>query len=48
MEAKKVSWPTREHVVRSTLIVLGFAIAIAAFLGFLDFILTRILQRFFL
>ncbi|MDP4009178.1 MAG: preprotein translocase subunit SecE [bacterium] len=47
-EARKVNWPTREHVTESTIIVLSFAVVIATFLGFLDFILARIIQLFFL
>jgi len=46
LEMKKVNWPTRQETIRYTLIVLGISIAIAAFLGSLDFGFTRILNKF--
>jgi preprotein translocase subunit SecE len=46
LEMKKVNWPTRQETIRYTLIVLGISIATAAFLGSLDFIFTRILNKF--
>jgi len=46
LEMKKVNWPTRQETIRYTLIVLGISIAIAAFLGSLDFSFTRILNKF--
>ncbi|MDD5251109.1 MAG: preprotein translocase subunit SecE [Patescibacteria group bacterium] len=36
-ELKKVTWPSREQVIRDTLIVLGLSIATAAFFGLIDF-----------
>jgi preprotein translocase SecE subunit len=42
-ETRKVSWPTRKEAIRYTLIVAGVSIAVAAFLGGLDFILQRFL-----
>ncbi|MFH1047417.1 MAG: preprotein translocase subunit SecE [Patescibacteria group bacterium] len=35
-ELKKVSWPTREHVIRDTLIVIGISLAIGAFFAGAD------------
>jgi preprotein translocase subunit SecE len=46
LEMKKVNWPTRQETIRYTLIVLGISIAVAAFLGSLDFGFTRILNKF--
>lgn len=39
-ELKKVAWPTRREALRSTGIVLGFSVVIAAFLGLLDYLFT--------
>ncbi len=42
-ETRKVSWPTRKEALKFTLIVAGVSVAVAAFLGGLDFILQRVL-----
>ncbi len=44
LEMKKVNWPTRQQTIRYTLIVIGISVAVAAFLGGLDFIFTNILK----
>ncbi len=36
-EFKKVTWPTRDEAIRSTLVVIAFSIFVAAFLGILDY-----------
>ncbi len=43
-ELKKVSWPTREKATRDTLVVIGVSLAVAVFLGGLDFIFLNILS----
>jgi preprotein translocase subunit SecE len=43
-ELKRVNWPSRKETVRYTIFVIGFSIAVAAFLGFLDFIFIRLLE----
>ena len=48
VEAKRVNWPTREKTIKDTLIVIGFAIAIAVFLSVLDYIFQFILDRILL
>ena len=48
LEMKKVNWPTRQETTRYTLIVIGISVAIAVFLGALDFVFTRILNKFIL
>jgi len=45
---KKVNWPTREQTLRYTLIVLGVSVAVALFLGGMDFIFNLLLQKFIL
>lgn len=39
-ELKKVSWPSRKIVITHTLVVLGVSIAMAVFLGGIDYLLT--------
>ena len=48
LEMKKVNWPTREQTIRYTLIVIGVSVAVAAFLGTIDFIFTTLLNKFIL
>ena len=44
LEMRKVSWLSRNEVVRYTLIVLGVTVASAIFLGGLDYIFTQIIK----
>jgi len=48
LEIKKVNWPTKQEAFRYTLIVIGISVAVAVFLGTLDFIFTTILNKFIL
>ena len=48
LEMKKVNWPTRQETIRKTLIVIGISVAVAIFLGTLDFIFTTLLNKFVL
>lgn len=43
-EIKKVTWPTRREAVNHTLLVIGISVALAAFFGALDYLLTVGLQ----
>ena len=43
-ELRKVTWPTREESQRLTAIVLGVTIAMAIFLGLLDFVFSNGVQ----
>jgi len=45
-EIKKVNWPTRKETIGYTLIVIGISIAVAIYLGGLDFIFIKILNKF--
>ncbi|MCH7882965.1 preprotein translocase subunit SecE [Patescibacteria group bacterium] len=45
LEAKNVNWPTRKETLRFTLLVIGISLAVAAYLGFLDFIFINLLER---
>ena len=46
LEMKRVNWPTRQQVVQNTMLVLAISIAVAVFLGALDFLFISILDRF--
>ena len=48
LEMKKVNWPTRKETIKYTLIVIGVSVAVAVFLGGLDFLFTMILNKFVL
>lgn len=39
-ELKKVVWPTKKETANYTLLVIGISLAIAVFLGALDYIFT--------
>lgn len=43
-ELKKVIWPTRKQATNDTLLVIGFSLGVAAFLGLIDFVLTKLLE----
>jgi preprotein translocase subunit SecE len=47
-EFKHINWPTFAETRRLTFIVIGLSLGIAALLGFLDFIFTDLLNKFFL
>ena len=46
LEIKKVNWPTQKETVRDTLIVILVSVVVAVFLGGIDFIFTRLLDKF--
>lgn len=48
VEMKRVSWLSQKDVIRYTFIVLGITVAVAAFLGGLDYIFTSIIKSFVL
>lgn len=48
LEMKKVNWPTFEETLRYTLIVIAISVAVAIFLGALDFIFITLLNKFVL
>ena len=45
-ELRKVSWPSRQTVVRDTLIVLSISIAVALFFSAIDFGLSYGFEKF--
>lgn len=46
LELKRVTWPTKQEAIKHTLIVIGFSLAVAAFLGGLDFLFTWLMDKF--
>ena len=47
-ELAKVNWPTREKTIRYTLVVIGISLAVAMFLGGLDYFFEFLLKTFIL
>jgi preprotein translocase subunit SecE len=45
-ELKKVVWPTKKETINHTLLVIGISLALAVFLGALDFLFTWLLEKF--
>ena len=43
-ELSKVVWPSRETTINHTLMVLGISLAVAIFLGAIDFVLSKLLE----
>jgi len=44
-ELQKVNWPTKQQTINYTLTVVGISVAIALFLGGLDYIFEQILNN---
>ena len=44
VEMAKVTWPDRATTIRFTAIVVGISLAVAVFLGALDFLFSSILR----
>jgi preprotein translocase subunit SecE len=44
VELKKVTWPTKKETYRYTILVIAISLAVAAFLGGLDFIFNMGLE----
>lgn len=40
-ELKKVTWPTKKETYNYTLLVIGISLAVALFLGLLDYIFAQ-------
>ncbi len=45
-ELRHVNWPTRQETIRYTVFVIGLSLALAIFLGFLDFVFLQTLNHF--
>ena len=42
-ELKKVKWPTRNEIIRLTMVVIFISFAIGLYIGGIDFILTKLM-----
>jgi preprotein translocase subunit SecE len=45
-ELSRVNWPTREQIIHFTILVIAISIAVAVFLGSLDFLFSFLVERF--
>lgn len=45
-ELRKVSWPSRQQTLRYTVIVVIACLAVSAFIGVVDYLLTILLEKF--
>ena len=48
IEVKKVNWPTKDESIKYTLIVVGISVVVAIFLGGIDLIFTKLLDKLIL
>ena len=46
VEMAKVKWPTRQDTINYTIVVIAVSLAMAAFLGVLDFLFTYLFNIF--
>ncbi|MDI9369582.1 MAG: preprotein translocase subunit SecE [Synergistaceae bacterium] len=46
-ELKKVTWPGKQQVWYSTIVVIVFTLLVSAYLGLVDMLLTAIFSRIF-
>jgi preprotein translocase subunit SecE len=46
VELRKVNWPTREQTIKYTALVVGLSLAVAIFLGALDYLFEYIIKAF--
>ena len=44
-ELRRVQWPTRGETLRYTVLVVAISVAMAAYLGALDFVFSSLLRR---
>lgn len=45
-ELQKVTWPTRQEVMRLTFVVIAISLIVGLYIGGLDFVFTKLLQFF--
>jgi preprotein translocase subunit SecE len=47
VELKKTTWPTRDVLIKSVSVVLALVVSVGAFVGGLDYLLTRVTSSLF-
>lgn len=45
VEFRKVTWPTRQELINSTAVVIVVTVVLAFFLGGVDIVLTKLVER---
>jgi preprotein translocase subunit SecE len=45
LEFRRVTWPTRQELINSTVVVLALTVIVAFFLGGVDIGLSKLVQR---
>ena len=45
LEFRRVTWPTRQELINSTVVVLALTVIVAFFLGAVDIGLSKLVQR---
>jgi preprotein translocase subunit SecE len=45
VELMKVNWPTRQQTINYTLVVIGISLAVAIFLGGMDYIFENLIRK---
>jgi preprotein translocase subunit SecE len=45
LEFRRVTWPTRQELINSTVVVLSLTVVVAFFLGGVDIGLSKLVQR---
>lgn len=43
-ELNRVTWPTKDHVIKLTGVVIGISLLVGVFIGLLDFIFTKLIE----
>jgi len=46
LELKRVNWPTRQETMRLTVVVVVMSLALAAALGFFDYLFNYLIETF--
>ncbi|MGH7571889.1 MAG: preprotein translocase subunit SecE [Gemmatimonadota bacterium] len=46
-ELEKVTWPGRQEVQAATIVIIALVLLLAAFIGGVDFVVSRVLGLFF-
>jgi preprotein translocase subunit SecE len=44
-EFRKVAWPSRQELINSTVVVIAVTVVVALFLGAVDVMLARVVER---
>ena len=45
VEFRKVTWPSRQELINSTVVVIAVTVVVAFFLGGVDIVLARVVER---